>query len=90
MNCPICKQPAKSLKSAIVRGEIMTDRCAKCVNNFIPTSAYSAKWKRDRMRESHRADLVQRFEGGKPNPEFARLYPERARQQFGDKFMERI
>lgn len=90
MTCPICKTPASSLKSAIIRGELMSDRCSKCVNSFIPTSDYAAKWKRDRMRENHRADLVQAYDGDKPSKEFARLYPARGRSQFGDKFMETI
>lgn len=68
----------------------MSERCSKCVNSFVPTSDYSAKWRRDRMREGHRADLVQRFDGDKPSKEYARLYPERARQQFGDAFMETV
>ena len=90
MNCPVCNKPTTTLKSAIVRGELVTDRCEKCLDNFVPSGAYAAKFRRDRMKENHRADLVQRYRGDKPNPEFARLYPERARQQFGDKFMERI
>lgn len=90
MTCPICNQPAQTLKAAIVRGEYMSDRCARCVNTFVPTSDYSAKWKRDRMRENHRGDLLQAFDGDKPSKEFARMYPDRARGQFGDKFMETI
>lgn len=90
MICPICSQCATSLKAAIVRGEYMSDRCNKCANTFVPTSEYAAKYKRDRMRENHRADLIQRFDGDKPSKEFARLNPEQARRQFGDKFMETI
>jgi len=90
MKCPVCKQPAKTLKAAIVHDEYMSDRCDKCVNTFVPTSEYAAKYRRDRMRENHRADLVQRFDGDKPSKEFARLHPEQARQQFGDRFMETV
>lgn len=90
MKCPICKQPASNLRAAIVRGEYMSDRCDKCAGSFVPTSDFAAKFKRDRMRENHRADLVQRFDGDKPSKEFARLYPTQARQQFGDKFMETV
>lgn len=90
MICPICNQKSVTLKASIARGEYMSERCDKCVNNFIPTSDFAAKYKRDRMRESHRADLVQRFDGDRPSKEYARLYPERARAQFGDEFMETI
>ena len=90
MICPICENEVTTLKSSIIRGELMSERCSKCVGNYVPTSDYAAKWRRDRMREGHRADLVQRFDGGKPSVEFAKLYPERARQQFGDAFMESI
>lgn len=90
MKCPVCKKPTTILKAAIVKGVYMTERCSKCVSSFIPSSVYSAKFKRDRMRENHRADLVQRFDGDKPSKEYARLYPEQARRQFGDKFMETI
>lgn len=90
MTCPICNKPATSLKATIVHGEYMTERCSACVKSFTPPSAYAAKYHRDRMKENHRADMVQRFDGDKPSKEFARLYPERARQQFGDKFMETV
>lgn len=90
MTCPICTQPATTLKSAIIRGELMSDRCPKCVNGFVPSSVYAAKYKRDRMRDNHRGDLVQAYVGDKPSKEFARLYPERAMSQFGRKFMETI
>jgi len=68
----------------------MSDRCSNCVNSFIPTSDYAAKFQRDDMRVRHRADLVQAYDGDKPSKDFARLYPERARSQFGDAFMETV
>lgn len=42
------------------------------------------------MRDNHRGDLVQAYDGDKPSREFAKLYPERAMSQFGRKFMETI
>lgn len=88
--CPVCLRPAKALVSSINRGVLMSTRCTKCASSFVPTADFAAKYKRDRMRENHRADLVQRYDGDKPSKEYARLYPEQARRQFGDKFMETI
>lgn len=90
MTCPVCNQPAATLKSAVLRGELMSDRCNRCVSSFVPSSMYAAKYKRDRMRDNHRGDLVQAYNGDKPSKEFARLYPDRAMSQFGKKFMETV
>jgi len=31
-------------------------------------------WRHDRDREKHRADIVQPYKNGKPNPEFIQIY----------------
>lgn len=49
--------------------------------------------KRNRIqgqRDEHEGDMVQPFIGNKINPEFARLYPDRAKDYFTDKELKSI
>jgi len=36
-------------------------------------------WGHDRQRESHRFDLIQPYQNGRPNPEFIEHYPEESK-----------
>jgi len=40
------------------------------------------EYTKDRGREDHAQDIIQPFEGGQPNPEFAKAYPDRAADYF--------
>lgn len=37
------------------------------------------EWDHDRQRENHRKDLLQPYEGGKPNPKFIEQYPKESK-----------
>lgn len=43
-----------------------------------------AQYFRESEREDNYIDVIQPFMGGKPNPEFIRAYPNRARDHFTD------
>lgn len=85
MKCPSCGKPAKNIKARLVSGELI-EGCENCLNPK-KIADYAAKYKRDRMKEDHRQDLVQRTdERGRPNPDWAKMYPEQAKEQFGADF----
>lgn len=42
----------------------------------------AANYHREADREEHYADLIQPYIGNKVNPQFVKMYPERARDQF--------
>lgn len=86
MTCSSCNKKTDTLLTADVRGELVEDVCKTCLG-LKQTAGYSAKFQRDRMRENHRKDLIQRWEGNEPNPEFARAYQDQARNEFGEEFV---
>lgn len=84
MICPICNQPADILRSVVKDGEYFSERCERCMHTNQPTAAYARKYNRDRDREDHRKSLLQRWEGDHLDSDFARAYPERAKELFGE------
>lgn len=40
------------------------------------------RWHHQDQRTTHKADIVQSFVQGKPNPDFIRLYPEESKMHF--------
>lgn len=92
MICSFCKQDKGQLKSAVIRGVYIKDRCDSCLTSRKPQEM-SAKWVRDRQREDHRKSLLQRWDYGAKNDideNWARAYPEEAKKYFGeDKLEER-
>jgi len=88
MTCPTCQHEATSIKTRLVNGEQVTG-CGFCLNPK-NIAVFARKYKRDRMKEDHRKDLVQRFDNSnRPSAEYAKLYPQQAKQQFG-RLMPRI
>ena len=81
-NCP-------KTKAAVINGVYITG-CSQCLNTTQSSGLFAAKWKRDRSRENHRADIVQRYLGDKINPEWVKLYPDKAKEALGDKAVEDI
>lgn len=75
-------------KAAVINGEYRSG-CSKCLNTTQQSSAYANKWRRDRSRENHRADILQRYEGGKLNPEWIKQNEAKAIEDLGiDKVTE--
>lgn len=90
MKCDNCKKKVESVKSAVVNGVFLSKRCNLCLNNSVEANPMAAKYKRDRQREKHRKDIIQRYDGTEINKEFVRAYPEQAREQFGDEVMREL
>ena len=76
-------------KAAVIDGQYV-EGCSQCLNTTDHSADYAAKWKRDRSRENHRADIVQRYDGDRINPAWVKLYEGKARQEFGDARVEDI
>lgn len=64
--------------------------CAVCINTRQQSSVYAARFKRESMKRNHRQDVIQRYDGGKINPEWVKMYEDKARQDLGDVEVERI
>lgn len=76
-------------KAAVINGQYITG-CGHCLNNVQHSSDYAARFKREAMKKDYRKDIVQRYEGDKVNPEWVKLYEDKAREAFGDAEVERI
>jgi len=71
--------------SAVIKGELVKGICESCyqlrVMSMYQSSAH-AQYERERDVEDHAADVAQPRVAGKPNPDFIRNYPERAKDMF--------
>jgi len=76
-------------KASVVDGQYI-EGCKLCINTVQKNSIYHRKYIRDRMKENHRKDMIQRYDGEDINPEWVKAYPEIARQDLGEAEMERI
>lgn len=83
MKCLKCNLRISS-RSGIIKGEYYPELCDWCVVSGQGESSGAASYNRQRDLEDHNADMVQPYAGGLPNPEFVKLYPERARQLFSE------
>lgn len=80
MICRICKKEAGTLRSGVKNGRYLTDRCEDCFDSNIAFADYARKYNRDRQREDYRKDILQRWDGDKPDKDFVRAYPEKSRE----------
>jgi hypothetical protein len=76
-------------RAVVVNGQYRKG-CAKCIHTKQNSGVYAAKYKRDRIREDHRQDIVQRYNGDQLNPEWFKMYPDKAREEFGQATVERV
>ena len=56
--------------------------CHNCIAGSFSQPVGDAKFGRDREREDRAKDIIQPFVGGKANPEFAKAYPDQAKEMF--------
>jgi hypothetical protein len=72
-------------RSAIIKGVYYARICdthfTQLTSGQTPSSGH-ASYNRQRDLEDHLADVAQPFVGGKPNPDFIKLYPEQAARHF--------
>ncbi len=86
MTCPSCNAEA-TLYGYISKGEFLHG-CTNCKDNERMSGTHAAEFQRNSERVDYRADMVQPSVGGKPNPDFIRLYPEQAKETFTQKEIE--
>lgn len=82
--CGTCE--LKPTHSAIIGGKYYPRLCSNHYNallrNQMPTSGQGS-YDRQRDLEDHLGDVQQPMHGGEINPEWTKLYPDKARQMFG-------
>lgn len=76
-------------KAAVVNGEYRTG-CNQCLNTRQQSSDYANKYRRDRMRENGRKDMLQRYDGEEINPEWVKAHEDKAIEAYGAAEVERI
>lgn len=95
MRCPKCHK-----REALIHPKFGVMPCAKCQNKDSKTNIkrapefYSAT-KADRVihqRDTNAKDILQPFIGkdNKPNPDFAKAYPDRAKDYFKDSDLKKL
>lgn len=82
--CPVCKQPTDILRSSIKDGKYLSDRCENCLNSYKGFSDYARKFERDNQRRKFAKDIIQKWEGTNPNPDYIKAYPEQSKKLWGD------
>ncbi len=76
-------------KAMVINGEYISG-CKACINTVQSNSIYHRKYQRDRMKENHRKDLIQRYSGEDINSEWVKAYPDIAKADLGEAEVERI
>lgn len=88
MKCTICKKNDGNV-SGVVKDTYYTGLCRSCFDGLLVDQSVSSGWAdymRSRDFEDHQADIAQPYsKDGKPNSDFIKLYPERAKSMFSDK-----
>lgn len=72
-------------KSVYVNGKFYDDPDSEDLKKLNkPLNWRHAEHERDWQRKKNYGDIVQPWENGKPNPDFVKRYPDRARDYFSD------
>ncbi len=87
--CTSCTLPSRH--TAVIAGQFYPRLCDAHYNSLVRTqmpSSGQASYDRGRDVESFQGDIQQPMVGGKINPEWTKLWPDRARQMFSQKDIE--
>lgn len=74
-NCP-------KTKAIVLNGEYIAG-CAKCIDSKKNTAAFARKWERERMKENHREDMLQRYDGDKLDKNWVNSHEQKAIDEYG-------
>lgn len=81
--CDKCKQDKETTAAAVVSGVYYRTICSSCLSEYSNSFTSSgATYDRNRQYEDFAQDTIQPYIGDKPNPEFLRLYPDKAPKIF--------
>lgn len=82
--CEVCKRTVPT-KGSIIGDIYYRHICSTCYSDLMEyekLSSGEAEYNRGRDAEEHEADYRQPYTDGEIDPEFVRLYPERAKQMW--------
>lgn len=83
MRCPVCRQDKPTLASGVVDGVYKSSRCDACLNMVRRRPVKEAmEYDRNRQRKQFRKDIIQAMINGKPNADFLKAYPDKAKERF--------
>lgn len=85
MICPECKLDRPTLSSSVVEGVYYSKRCNVCVAAIMPAQKptnTAREFDRNRQRKDFAKDIVQGMVNGKPNADFLKAYPDKAKERF--------
>lgn len=81
--CESCHKPKVDTVSAVVGGIYYHNVCQRClVGDVDQISGNAASFDRRRGYEDNAQDTIQPYDAKGPSQEFARLYPDKAKQVF--------
>lgn len=91
MKCDTCSLDKPHMRGAIINGKY-GQHCLDCLGEEQRgASGQSAAAARDKDREDNAADLVQPWDAkGKANRDFARLYPDQAKEMFSESELKEL
>lgn len=85
MICPVCQKDKPSLSSAVVNDVYLSRRCDDCLNIPKAKAHGGAKeFDRNRQRKNFGKDLIQGMVNDKPNADFLKAYPDKAKSRYTD------
>ena len=90
--CARCEAQTDSQRTAYFSGKYLNPLCDNCAAAIrTDYSSQAASHNRRRQYEDYAQDTIQPYDAnGKPNAEFARLYPDTAKKMFNKRQMDDI
>lgn len=90
VTCDGCKQKTPSVTTSVIGGKF-GNYCAVCLRvEQRHASPQAAQYHRDRDREAHQRDMLQPWVDGKINREFAREYPDSAKDIYSEDELKEV
>lgn len=76
MKCLVCKREVDTLRSAVKNGEVISERCDRCLDSVKSLADGARQYERNWQRRHYAKDIIQPFEKEK----YIKAYPEQARK----------
>lgn len=90
-SCPACK-----INNAVIDPVLGVIHCLNCQAKDVKITKPPEFYSIDKMsrvqaqRDKHSADLIQPFVGNKPNPDFAHVYKDKAKDYYSKEELEKL
>lgn len=83
MNCELCNK--SSNRGGVINGKYYSSICNECISGQTRLiSAQAAEFQRLSDRQEFAKDIIQPYDGDKPNGEFIKAYPNKAKEMFSE------